>query len=113
MRAGYDNLGPMQYRGTWFVNEDQCHGYVGFVFGYQTSSKFYVVMWKHEHRNWYDANSDNIDDRGGIKGIQLKVCTNRRSIQLHIASKTTALHVSAGELGERAFCEHGAGDLAQ
>lgn len=66
--TGYDNLGPLYYRGTWFVNEDYCHGYVGFVFGYQSSSKFYVVMWKHEHFNWYDTRY-----RAGIKGIQLKV----------------------------------------
>ena len=66
--SGYDNLGPMRYRGTWFVNHDDCHGYVGFVFGYQSSSKFYVVMWKHEHTNWYDTRY-----RGGIKGAQIKV----------------------------------------
>ena len=81
---GYDNLGPLYFRGTWFVNEDYCHGYVGFVFGYQTSSKFYVVMWKHEHTNWYDT-----EYRAGIKGIQLKVrtsvvtCSNRMLYGFH------------------------------
>ena len=104
----------MQYRGTWFVNEDQCHGYVGFVFGYQTSSKFYVVMWRHEHRNWYDTNSDNIEDRGGIKGIQLKVGLAFRN-QNKSSRRFSKLDFcrTVGELSVWAVCEHGAGDLAQ
>eukprot|EP00493_Phyllostaurus_siculus_P001597 UN01605 len=62
-----DNIGPLYYRGTWFVNSDRCLGYVGFIFGYQDNKKFYAVMWKHQHWNWFSTY------RAGIKGIQLKL----------------------------------------
>ena len=70
--SGKDNIGPLYYKGTWFVNSDRCLGYVGFVFAYQGNDKFYAVMWKHQHWNGYlDINAGEV--KAGIKGIQLKV----------------------------------------
>ena len=43
--------------------------YIGFVFGYQTNRKFYLVTWKRTHSN-YDVTSNY---RSGIKGLQIKV----------------------------------------
>ena len=41
---------------------------MGVVFGYQSNRKFYVVMWRRENSNFQELN-----DRAGIKGVQLKV----------------------------------------
>ena len=54
--------------------------YVGVVFGYQSNSKFYAVMWRRENLNYAES-----DFNAGIKGLQLNV------------SPRHALHGSAGE----------------
>ena len=61
-------MGSMDYYGTWYVNTDLGQGYVGFVFGYHSNRKFYVVMWRHDNLNFNDAYYI-----GGVKGLQLKV----------------------------------------
>lgn len=58
----------MNYEGTMFVNSDECHGYIGFVFGYQNNQRFYVAIWKHMHLN-YGATPYRV----GLKGLQIKV----------------------------------------
>ncbi|XP_064635829.1 uncharacterized protein LOC135493010 [Lineus longissimus] len=61
------HFGEMDYYGTMFVNSDKCDGYIGFVFAYQNSKRFYVVMWTHKHKPKFTG------PKAGIKGIQLKV----------------------------------------
>ncbi|XP_069131705.1 uncharacterized protein [Argopecten irradians] len=51
------------FTGTTFVNLDDCYGFIGFIFGYQSNTKYYLVTWRHIHFN--------LEDRGGIKGVQL------------------------------------------
>ncbi|XP_070566935.1 uncharacterized protein [Ptychodera flava] len=65
MLIGTDSFGPVDYSGTMFVNTDSGQDYMGFVFGYQSSWRFYVVMWRHENLNY-------VDYRAGIKGLQIK-----------------------------------------
>eukprot|EP00058_Branchiostoma_floridae_P009584 XP_002595072.1 hypothetical protein BRAFLDRAFT_90181 [Branchiostoma floridae] len=61
-------FGPVNLTGTMFVNEDSGNDYIGFVFGYQSNRKFYVVIWKHENEN-----AESSATYGGIKGLQIKV----------------------------------------
>ncbi|XP_021356440.1 uncharacterized protein LOC110452321 isoform X2 [Mizuhopecten yessoensis] len=49
--------------GTTFVNTDDCYGFIGFIVGYQSNTKYYLVTWRHIHLN--------LEDQGGIKGVQL------------------------------------------
>ncbi|XP_033105232.1 uncharacterized protein LOC117107633 [Anneissia japonica] len=65
MLIGYDRLGAMDYSGTMYVNSQNGDSYMGFVFGYQSNRKFYVVMWKH-------ANLNNPSYKAAVKGIQIK-----------------------------------------
>ncbi|XP_033751294.1 LOW QUALITY PROTEIN: uncharacterized protein LOC117335429 [Pecten maximus] len=51
------------FTGTTFVNLDDCYGFIGFIIGYQSNTKYYLVTWRHIHFN--------LEDRGGIKGVQL------------------------------------------
>ncbi|XP_041365654.1 uncharacterized protein LOC121380756 [Gigantopelta aegis] len=55
----------MDFYGTTFVEEDGCDGFMGFIFGYQSTSTFYLVLWRRNHHNF------NL--YGGIKGPHIKL----------------------------------------
>jgi len=58
----------VDYTGVLYIQGRDASDYVGVVFGYQSNRKFYVVMWRRENSNFQELN-----DRAGIKGVQLKV----------------------------------------
>ncbi|KAI8522060.1 hypothetical protein Bbelb_018140 [Branchiostoma belcheri] len=43
---GATNFGSVDYRGTFFVNTQVDDDFVGFVFSFQSNSRFYLVSWK-------------------------------------------------------------------
>lgn len=49
-----DNLERVDCEGTLRVNTHSDDDYLGFVFSYNSSSKFYVVMWKKHRKTYYD-----------------------------------------------------------
>lgn len=55
----------MEFSGTTYAQSDECYGYIGFIFGFHSTQKYYVALWRHVHLNY------NI--YGGIKGVQLRV----------------------------------------
>ncbi|KAI8498192.1 hypothetical protein Bbelb_241360 [Branchiostoma belcheri] len=59
---GPDNFGNLDYRGTVFVNTQVDDDFVGFVFSYQSNSRFYLMSWKQAG-----------DSSGGQAGVQLKL----------------------------------------
>ncbi|XP_071956895.1 uncharacterized protein [Antedon mediterranea] len=65
MLIGSDRVGAVDYSGTMYVNSQNGDSYMGFVFGYQSNRKFYIVMWKH-------ANLNNPSYKAAVKGIQIK-----------------------------------------
>ncbi|XP_052065558.1 uncharacterized protein LOC127705275 [Mytilus californianus] len=55
----------IQYSGTTYSQDNECYGYIGFIFGYQSTQKYYVALWRHRY--------NNMDDRGGTKGVQIRL----------------------------------------
>ncbi|XP_042888974.1 cartilage oligomeric matrix protein-like isoform X2 [Penaeus japonicus] len=54
----------LDFEGTFFVEDKSDDDFVGFVFGYQSNAKFYVVMWKKRDQRAYGLAN---------KGVTLKL----------------------------------------
>ncbi|KAI8515732.1 hypothetical protein Bbelb_065450 [Branchiostoma belcheri] len=59
---GPNYFGNLDYRGTFFLNTQVDDDFVGFVFSYQSNSRFYLMSWKQAG-----------DSSGGQAGVQLKL----------------------------------------
>lgn len=85
--AGYTAFSGVDFEGTFHVNTVTDDDYAGFIFGYQDSSSFYVVMWKQVEQIYWQANPFRAVAE---PGIQLKV-THRCATENKILRNTHLL----------------------
>ena len=60
---GYDSFGAVDYEGTFFVDTTRDDDFMGFVFAYQSSSRFYLVDWKQGTQTYLGQ---------GVAGVTIK-----------------------------------------
>ena len=65
-----DRFKGVDFEGTLRVDEKVDDDFVGFIFGYQSSKKFYVVTWKQSPQTFWNTHPLRATSTGGL---QLKV----------------------------------------
>ncbi|XP_076289323.1 cartilage oligomeric matrix protein-like [Lasioglossum baleicum] len=54
LAIGPDVMSSVDFGGTFYVDNNSDEDFVGFVFAYQSNSKFYVVSWKRERQEYWE-----------------------------------------------------------